>query len=72
MLVLTRKTRESIAIGRADGSAPLLTLTVLRIGSGNVKLGFDADPSISVHRGELVKRMHGLTDEPTDTAAPNA
>ena len=72
MLVLTRKKRESIAIGRSDGSEPMLTLTVLGIGSGKVRLGFDADTSISVHRGELVKRMRGVTDEPTDTAIPIA
>jgi len=65
MLVLTRKKRESLAIGRADGSEPMLTVTVLRISGGTVRLGFDGDPNISVHRGELVERMRGATDEPT-------
>jgi sRNA-binding carbon storage regulator CsrA len=49
MLVLTRKKRESIAIGRSDGSAPMLTVMLLRIGSGKVRLGFDGDPSIMGH-----------------------
>jgi len=72
MLVLTRKMRESVAIGSSDGGAPLLTVTVLRISGGKVRLGFDGDPSISVHRGELAERMRGLTDESTDGAAPSA
>jgi carbon storage regulator CsrA len=72
MLVLTRKNRESIAFGRSDGSEPMLTLTVLGIGRGKVRLGFDADPSISVHRCELGKWMGGATDEPTDVAIPLA
>jgi carbon storage regulator CsrA len=70
MLVLTRKKRESVAIGTADGREPVMTVTVLRIGNGTVKLGFDGNPSISVHRGELVERMRGLTDESTDAATP--
>jgi carbon storage regulator CsrA len=72
MLVLTRKTRESIALGPADGSAPMLTVTVLGIGRGKVRLGFDGDPSISIRRSELGKRIGGATDEPTDAATPIA
>jgi carbon storage regulator CsrA len=72
MLVLTRRNRESIAFGRSDGSEPILTLTVLGIGRGKVKLGFDADPSISVHRCELGKWRGGATGEPTGAATPIA
>jgi carbon storage regulator CsrA len=70
MLVLTRKKRESVAIGSAGGSEPMLTVTVLRISGGTVRLGFDGDPGISVHRGELVERMRGATDESTVAATP--
>jgi carbon storage regulator CsrA len=72
MLVLTRKKRESIEIGLSDGSAPMLTVTVLRIGSGKVRLGFHGDPSIAVHRCELGKWLGGATGEPTDAVTPIA
>ena len=57
MLVLTRKIQQSIAIGDPINSGCLLTITVLGIGSGNVKLGFEADPSVPVHRGEVWDRL---------------
>ena len=57
MLVLTRKKRESIAVGRRDGGEPMLTVTVLEIGSGRVRLGFQGDPDISIHRWELWERI---------------
>ncbi len=72
MLVLTRKNQESVAIGRSDGSEPMLTVTVLRISSGKVRLGFDGDLSIAVHRCELGKWMGGATGEPTDAVTPIA
>jgi carbon storage regulator CsrA len=57
MLVLTRKMRESIAVGRADNSEPMLTVTVLDIGGGRVKLGFEGEATVSVHRWELWERI---------------
>ena len=74
MLVLTRKKRESIAVGRRDNGEPLLTVTVLDIGSGKVRLGFHGDPDVSVHRWELWERIRarGAPDEPSDAATPTA
>jgi carbon storage regulator CsrA len=74
MLVLTRKKRESIAVGRSDGGEPMLTVTVLDIGGGKVRLGFDGDPSVSVHRWELWERIRprGAPDQPSDAATPTA
>ena len=57
MLVLTRKKREAIAVGCRDGGEPMLTVTVLEIGSGRVRLGFQGDPDVSVHRWELWERI---------------
>jgi carbon storage regulator CsrA len=61
MLVLSRKNRESVVVGGADGFRPLLKVTVLDIRGANVKLGFEADPSVSVHRGEVWERIHAET-----------
>jgi carbon storage regulator CsrA len=75
MLVLTRKTRESIAVGASDGGEPMLTVTVLDIRGGKVRLGFEGDPSLSVHRWELWERIRtrDQPDEPAEeTATPAA
>jgi len=56
MLVLTRKHRESVVIGGSSELQPGLTMTVLEIRNGKVKLGFEADPSISVQRSEVWER----------------
>jgi carbon storage regulator CsrA len=53
MLVLSRKSNESVVIGGTDRMQRQLTVTVLEIRGGKVKLGFNADPSISVRRAEL-------------------
>jgi carbon storage regulator len=59
MLVLTRKNRESVVIGGADGFHRLLKVTVLEITGGRVRLGFEVDPDIPVHRSEVWERIHG-------------
>jgi carbon storage regulator CsrA len=58
MLVLSRKPRESIVIGGAGSMGHEFTVTVLEIRAGKVKLGFDADPSVSVQRSEIWARVH--------------
>ena len=57
MLVLSRKSHETVVVGGADGLDRLLTITVLEIAPGKVKLGFAADESIPVHRGEIWERI---------------
>jgi carbon storage regulator len=57
MLVLSRKHRESVVIG-GDGAQRLLKVTVLDIRGTNVKLGFEVDPSVPVHRGEVWERIN--------------
>jgi len=57
MLVLSRKTRESVIVGKEDGIQHLLRVTVLEIGMGTVKLGFEADAAVPVFRQEIWDRM---------------
>jgi carbon storage regulator CsrA len=58
MLVLSRKSREAVVIGGADGIHRLLKVTVLGIQGTNVKLGFEADASVPVHRAEVWERIN--------------
>ena len=53
MLVLSRKNRESVVVGGADGFHRLLKVTVLGIYGTNVKLGFEVDPDVPVYRSEV-------------------
>lgn len=47
MLVLTRKTMESIQIG------PDIKIVVLRLTDGQVRIGIDAPPTVHIRRSEL-------------------
>ena len=70
MLVLSRKNLQSVVVGGADGSQCLLKITVLGIQGAQVKLGFEADADVPVHRSEVWERINGngraksLTREP--------
>ena len=57
MLVLSRKTRESVVLGGGGGLPRVLKVTVLDIGGGKVKLGFDVDADIPVNRLEVWQRI---------------
>jgi carbon storage regulator CsrA len=57
MLVLSRKNQESVVVGGTDGFHRLLKVTVLGIHGKNVKLGFEVDPGIPVHRSEVWERI---------------
>ncbi len=59
MLVLSRKNQESVVIGGADRLHRLLKVTVLDIRGTQVKLGFEVDSDIPVHRLEVWERMDG-------------
>lgn len=58
MLVLSRKSRESVVIGGTDGLHRLMKVTVLGIQGTNVKLGFEVDPEVPVHRSEVWERIN--------------
>jgi carbon storage regulator len=57
MLVLTRKSQESVVVGRQDGMEPMVTVTVLEINGGKVRLGFKGNLDVSVHRLEVWERI---------------
>jgi carbon storage regulator CsrA len=57
MLVLARKNRESVVVGGVDGFPRLLKVTVLEINAGKVKLGFEVDADVPVHRLEVWERI---------------
>ena len=57
MLVLSRKSQESVVVGGSGGFDRMLKVVVLEIAGGKVKLGFDVDPSVPVHRSEVWERM---------------
>jgi carbon storage regulator len=53
MLVLTRRERESVKIGDD------VTVTVLGIKGGQVRIGISAPKSVPVHREEIYQRIQG-------------
>jgi carbon storage regulator len=57
MLVLTRRSKESVVVGGSVGFERLLKVTVLEIGSGKVRLGFEVDEHVPVHRLEVWERI---------------
>jgi carbon storage regulator len=57
MLVLSRKTSESVVVGERGRFARLLKVTVLEIKNGKVRLGFEADASVPVHRSEIWQKI---------------
>jgi carbon storage regulator CsrA len=57
MLVLSRKKCESVVVGGEDGAGYLLKVTVVEICQGKVKLGFEADDKVPVHRLEVWERL---------------
>jgi carbon storage regulator len=57
MLVLTRKNRESVVIGRSEDLEIMLEITILEIEGGRVRLGFEADTKMPIHRREVWDRI---------------
>lgn len=61
MLVLSRRCHEAVVVAADDcdavSSVPSLTITVLAISNGKVKLGFDG--AGIVHRLEVWQRLRG-------------
>ena len=57
MLVLTRKNQEAVVIGGSSGFQRLFKVKVLEISGTKVKLGFEVDPDVPVHRAEVWDRI---------------
>ena len=63
MLVLTRSIQESVVVGGTDPFQRTLKVTVLAIKNGKVRLGFDVQADVPVHRLEVWQRIHGGRDQ---------
>jgi len=59
MLVLTRKNRESVVIGRPGDQEVVMVITILSVEGGRVRLGFEADTTMPIHRREVWDRIQG-------------
>ena len=57
MLVLTRKNRESVVVLNGEAGEMLLKIMVLDIEGGRVKLGFEAEQRLPIHRQEVYERI---------------
>ena len=62
MLVLTRKLGESIVIGNH------VRVTVLDVQGKQIRLGIEAPPEVSVHRGEVYARIEAENKAAANTA----
>jgi len=60
MLVLSRRIQESVVVGGSVGFERLLKVTVVDIGGGKVRLGFEIDSNVPVHRSEVWERIHAV------------
>jgi carbon storage regulator CsrA len=56
MLVLSRKTSEAVVVGGPNYDC-MLKVTVLEVKGGRVRLGFQADAAVLVHRLEVWERI---------------
>ena len=57
MLVLSRKSQESVVVGGINAVDRKLIVTVLGIQGAKVRLGFDGPVDVAVHRLEVWNRM---------------
>jgi len=69
MLVLTRKMQESVVVGGCKGFELMLTVTVLEIEGGKVRLGFAVDKDVPVHRWEVWQRILAVNGKEVDGRA---
>jgi carbon storage regulator len=65
MLILTRKVGETVRIGDS------ITVTVVQMNDGQVKLGIDAPKAITVHRGEVYDRIKAENKEAANASVEN-
>ena len=63
MLVLTRKLGESIVIGNN------VRVTILEMQGKQIRLGIEAPPEVSVHRGEVYERIEAENRLAAETAS---
>jgi len=57
MLVLSRKSQESVVVLGPDGLEPSVKVTVLEIKGNSVRLGFVAESKVPIHRFEVWEQI---------------
>jgi carbon storage regulator len=72
MLVLSRRSQESVVVGGHNPLERMLKVTVLDIRHGKVRLGFEVKDDVPVHRWEVWQRICAGTQPPTSTEGPAA
>jgi len=72
MLVLTRKSREAVVVGRPGLLEPMLKVTVLGIVGTRVRLGFEVAENIPVHRSEVWEQLCANGGHGSSGAVPEA
>jgi carbon storage regulator CsrA len=70
MLVLSRKRLECVVVGGTAGFERLLKVTVLELKGNSVRLGFEVDSSVPVHRWEVWEKIHADAGPPHQTRDP--
>ena len=74
MFVMSRKRRESIVVGGADGFDRLLKVTVIAVDGDAVKLGIEVADDVPVQLWEVWQRICGdsltshVEEEPLESA----
>jgi carbon storage regulator len=64
MLILARKKQQSVVVGGAASIEQMLKVTVIDICGSIVRLGFEADKSVPVHRHEVWERIRAENEVP--------
>ena len=70
MLVLSRRTQEAVVVGGTAGFERMLKVTVLEVDRGKVRLGFDVDKDVPVHRWEVWERIQAGDRSASPPAGP--
>jgi carbon storage regulator CsrA len=65
MLVLQRKNRQSVVIATSGDLQELVRVTVVDVCGGRVKLGFQANNDMTIHREEVWERVCGERETST-------
>jgi carbon storage regulator CsrA len=70
MLVLSRKSKESVVVGGSTGFERILRVTVIEICGKRVRLGFDVEPDVPVHRMEVWERIFARPEPEASRGPP--
>ncbi len=70
MLVLSRRSHESVMVENPDGSGSTLKVTVIRCRDGEVRLGFEGPARLTIHRLEIWNRIRADVQANHPTNSP--